>query len=64
MMQIADLVLFPIAKGGYNPSYRPYVKLRDNGKLIDSLLTTEERASLGIKYSCFPKPKEQRPSES
>jgi Protein of unknown function (DUF3800) len=64
MMQIADLVLFPIAKGGYNPSYRPYVKLRDNGKLIDSLLTTEERASLGIKYSCFPSPKEQRPSES
>ena len=37
--QIADLVLHhPIAKGGYDPKYRPYVKLRDGGKLIDSRL--------------------------
>jgi hypothetical protein len=57
MMQIADLVLFPMAKGGYDPTYRPYVKLRDNGKLVDSYLSTEDRASLGIKYSCFPKQK-------
>jgi Protein of unknown function (DUF3800) len=57
MMQIADLVLYPMAKGGYDPSYRPYVKLRGKGKLIDSLLAIEELASLGIKYSCFPKAK-------
>lgn len=53
MIQIADLVLYPIAKGGYNPEYRPYVKLMDGGKLIDSCLNEEERNRIGIKYSCF-----------
>lgn len=53
MMQIADLVLYPMAKGRYDPGYRPYVKLRKGGKLIDSLLTDEDRPLRGIKYSCF-----------
>jgi len=53
MMQIADLYLYPMAKGGYDPTYRPYVKLMDNGKLIDALLKAEDRPTLGIKYSCF-----------
>ena len=56
MMQIADLVLCPMAKGGYDPSYRPYQKLMANRKLIDALLDPEERVTLGIKYSCFPRP--------
>jgi hypothetical protein len=55
MMQIADLVLYPMAKGGYDPSYRPYRKLLDAGKLIDSHLRPEDRPTRGIKYSCFPK---------
>jgi hypothetical protein len=31
MMQIADLVLCPMPKGGYDPSYRPYVALMETG---------------------------------
>ncbi|MGL4526280.1 MAG: DUF3800 domain-containing protein, partial [Aestuariivirga sp.] len=56
MMQIADLFLYPMAKGGYDPSYRPYAKLLSQGRLIDSLVSEDERPLLGIKYSCFPKP--------
>lgn len=55
MIQVADLVLYPMVKGGYDPTYRPYRALLENGKLIDAHLSAEERASLGIKYSCFPK---------
>ena len=53
MIQIADLVLYPIAKGRYDPKYRPYKKLKEGGKLIDCFLTEEEIPLLGIKYSCF-----------
>lgn len=53
MIQIADLVLYPIAKGGYDPKYPPYVKLMEGSKLIDSCLNEEERSRIGIKYSCF-----------
>jgi hypothetical protein len=57
MIQIADLVLYPMAKAGYDPQYWPYKALRDNGKLIDCLLSEEELASCGIKYSCFDRKK-------
>jgi Protein of unknown function (DUF3800) len=57
MMQIADLVLYPMAKGGYDPSYRPYAKLMAQKKLIDAVIDPEERPMLGIKYSCFPNDK-------
>jgi hypothetical protein len=53
MAQIADLYTYPIARGGYDPEYFPYVQLRQRNKLIDSLLTEEEVPHLGIKYSCF-----------
>lgn len=53
MLQIADLMLYPMAKGGYDPTYKPYVDLMAAGKLIDALLPPQDRASLGIKYSCF-----------
>ena len=53
MIQLADLVLFPIAKGRYHPRYRPYAKLVNSGKLIDSCLNDRERHQIGIKYSCF-----------
>lgn len=54
MLQIADLMLYPMAKGGYDPTYKPYVDLMAAGKLIDALLAPEDRPLLGIKYSCFP----------
>lgn len=53
MIQIADLYLYPMAKGGYDPEYRPYEILLKHKKLIDALLTEDERKLLGIKYSCF-----------
>ena len=57
MIQIADLILYPMAKGGYDPNYYPYRKLVEAGKLIDSHLEENERSSLGIKYSCFDEKK-------
>ncbi len=58
MLQIADLVLYPIAKGGYDPHYKPYKDLKDNGRLIDCFLEAEEVQFRGIKYSCFPAQKD------
>jgi hypothetical protein len=55
MLQIADLYLYPIAKGGYDPSYRAYAELMNAGRLIDAVLKEEDRSLLGIKYSCFDK---------
>lgn len=53
IMQIADLYLYPIIKGGYEPSYEPYGKLVKAGKLIDCTLSSEQMPALGIKYFCF-----------
>ena len=53
MLQIADLYLYPIAKGGYDPTYRPYVELMEAGRLIDAKFNEADRPLLGIKYSCF-----------
>jgi len=58
LLQIADLILYPMAKGGYDQTYRPYQSLKEGGKLIDSWFSEEERAERGIKYSCFPAQKE------
>jgi hypothetical protein len=53
LLQIADLVLYPIAKGGYDPNYKPYKKLKDAGKLIDCHFSSGQIPFRGIKYSCF-----------
>ncbi len=53
MIQIADLVLFPMAKAGYDSTYRPYVSLKQAGKLIDCTLEKEAIPLRGVKYSCF-----------
>jgi hypothetical protein len=53
LIQLADLMLYPMAKGGYDPEYRPYKHMRDAGKLIDCLIDEEEIPVCGIKYSCF-----------
>jgi hypothetical protein len=51
-MQIGDLYLYPICRGGY-VKYKPLETLRANGKLIDGTLPEEDLSKLGIKYSCF-----------
>ncbi|WP_123147816.1 DUF3800 domain-containing protein [Mesorhizobium delmotii] len=61
MLQIADLYLYPMAKGGYDPSYRPYKALMEHKRLIDAHLPPEELASRGIKYSCFDRVKNKDP---
>jgi hypothetical protein len=53
MKQIADLVLYPLARGGYDPAYAPYRALVDGGKLLDAWVEEPDRASMGVKYSCF-----------
>jgi Protein of unknown function (DUF3800) len=61
MIQIADLFLYPMAKGGYDRTYRPYRALMESGRLIDALLPPESIATLGIKYSCFDRTKDKGP---
>jgi hypothetical protein len=53
MAQAADLLLYPMIKGRYEPKYRSYCDLKAHGKLIDCVLSEEEAPMLGIKYSCF-----------
>ena len=53
LLQIADLYLYPMAKAGYDSSYKPYRALMTAGRLIDAVLLPEERAVNGIKYSYF-----------
>lgn len=53
-MQLADLVVYALAKGQYDSSYRAYQELIKVGKLIDdSLLEGEQRVQMGIKRYCF-----------
>lgn len=53
LMQMADLYLWPICMGGYNPQNRPYARLKEDRKLIDCTLEPEQVPALGIKYSCW-----------
>lgn len=53
LLQIADLYLYPMAKAGYDATYKPYLALMKASRLIDSVLSSEKRPLLGIKYSCF-----------
>jgi hypothetical protein len=57
MAQIADLILYPMVKGGYDPTYRPYVKMFESRRIIDAQLSAEDRPRLGVKYSCFDQKK-------
>lgn len=52
LMQIADLVLYPVIKGGYDTNYPPYKLLVDRQLIIDTHVADVN--SLGIKYYCFP----------
>lgn len=53
MAQVADMLLYPIVKGGYDPTYGPYTKLVAKKRLIDAQLKEDELPKLGVKYSCF-----------
>jgi Protein of unknown function (DUF3800) len=53
MMQVADLLLYPVARGRYQPPYRPYQHLISSGRIIDTALDAGEAKTMGIKYSCF-----------
>jgi len=62
-LQIADLVLYPIAKSRYDSTYRPYLELKDAKKLIDDHLPENLQAHCGIKYSCFDTPEKPKAQE-
>lgn len=53
LLQIADLYLYPMVKGGYSKDYPPYKTLLENNKLIDTRIPLEQIETCGIKYSCF-----------
>ena len=53
MVQLADLVLYPVARQPYDPGYEPFHMLREDGKLIDCILPEPDIPLRGIKYSCF-----------
>jgi len=53
LLQLADLYLYPMVKGGCDKTYPPYKTLMENHKLIDALLSADDIESQGIKYSCF-----------
>jgi hypothetical protein len=62
MIQVADLVLYPLARAGYDRDYRPYRAMMDAGIVIDATLDDSDRPSLGVKYSCFDFQKRQDPA--
>ena len=53
LIQLADLYLYPIARGGYDKEYLPYKILRTDKKTIDDHLSPSLTESMGVKYSCF-----------
>jgi hypothetical protein len=53
MSQLADLFLWPICMGGYDPGNRAYARLMGEGKLIECHLKIEDWPQLASKYSCF-----------
>lgn len=53
MMQLADLYLYPICRGPYDPNYHPTQMLVEAKKTIDCVIGGDAVPHLGIKYSCF-----------
>ncbi|QSH39610.1 DUF3800 domain-containing protein [Candidatus Kaiserbacteria bacterium] len=53
LVQVADIYLYPMVRGGYYKDYPPYQSLLKRKKLIDALLPGADLDSMGIKYSCF-----------
>ena len=55
LLQMADLFLWPICMGGYNDKCRPYARLSEDKKLLESALSPEQISTMGTKYYCFDK---------
>lgn len=53
LMQIADICLWPMCIGGYDPENASYIALKTAGALVDCKLLPGEVSSGGIKYSCW-----------
>lgn len=53
MVQLADLMLYPLCKAAYENDYRPMELLRTHGKLIEDALPEELVSTVGSKFSCF-----------
>lgn len=53
ILQVADLCLYPVARGRDNPSDLAYQSLLTKQVLVDTQLEADELTSLGIKYYCF-----------
>lgn len=63
LMQLADIVLYPLIKGGYDKSYPPYIFLMDKKLIVDAHV--EDINTMGIKYYCFSEPlKDKKPLKS
>jgi hypothetical protein len=60
LAQIADLYAYPIARGGYDSEFLPYVQMKQQKKIIDCLLKEDEIPHQGIKYSCFELANEEK----
>ncbi|MEA2112902.1 MAG: DUF3800 domain-containing protein [Patescibacteria group bacterium] len=52
-VQIADLYLYPMAKGRYDAEFLPWKMLQKYGRVIDAHLPEVSLDIEGIKYSCF-----------
>ena len=52
MGQIADLLLYPLIKGKYDPNYRPYQMLKASRRIVDDSLACGDK-NMFVKYYCF-----------
>jgi hypothetical protein len=57
--QVADLMLYPLVKGRYDPNYRPYRQLIDSSRVINCILELGNVDVLGVKHFCFDMAPEQ-----
>jgi hypothetical protein len=64
LMQLADLLLWPMCIGGYDRDNRAYAALRTAGTLIDCKLAPQDLTRKGIKYSCWDLELERRKNRS
>jgi hypothetical protein len=62
LIQLADLYLYPIVKGGYHHDYPPYRDLMNANRLVDAVIDSAALSTNGIKYSCFDLVKNKGPA--
>lgn len=53
MIQLADLLLYPMCRAPYDGLYAPMKTLRSKGRLIEAHLDESQREHMGIKLYCF-----------